>query len=94
MVGGHELLGQLGDRGIGFLRQSPQQVERGDGVDVESFHQDAFGLPDDVATRQGAAKLLAATCPGQGDRSMGRQVGGRVLDRDGEALASSRRLLR
>ena len=54
------LLGESGDEGEGVV-----------GVDVEAFHHDAFGLADDVPTRQRGAQLVFLLCSGEGDRVVG-----------------------
>ena len=56
--GGH--VGDVDELDVGFLGQPPQQVECGECVDGEPFHQDPLGLTDEVPAGQGAAELLRA----------------------------------
>jgi len=68
------VLGESGDEGEGVV-----------GVDAEAFHHDAFGLADDVPTRQRGAQLVFLLCPGEGDRGVG---GEDQADRFGAALGA------
>ena len=44
-----DLMGDLPDRCVRILRNPPQQFEGSGRIEVISFHDDAFGLGDDVA---------------------------------------------
>ena len=53
-----DALGNDRQRSVGLLRYPHQQFKRRRGVDIETFHEHAFGLADDVAGFKSTAKLL------------------------------------
>src|SRR5271157_3010694 len=58
MIEFYELLGNMRQSYVQVLRQPRQHVERRRRVDIETFHDNALGLADDVAAFKSTAKLL------------------------------------
>ncbi len=71
----HDPAGELNDLDVGVLRGPHQQGERLRAGEVLAVHQDALGLPDDVAAGQRRVELRFGFGPQHRD--------GRVLGQDG-----------
>ena len=64
---------EFADRDVGVLRELCEQFEGPHGVEVEPFHEDAFGLSDVISTGKRGSELLLGVGRGEGDRGVGSQ---------------------